>query len=158
MYILKWCIEYPAVIKQLLLKITSVEFLQLYASKAESKIYLGIAHCCSANVQGGFAEVWHCHPNHATLRGVVGMAVPYRLLVVCVCTHSTQMANLPGEGALGVEGKFWTILKVSVASSKRSCLEDLLKLQLMEWISLLHKQGPAETTKSHLKKYHFFIS
>lgn len=54
-YILKWCIEYSAVIKQLLLNITYVEFLQLYTSKAEGKIYLGIAHCSSANVQGGFA-------------------------------------------------------------------------------------------------------
>lgn len=74
----------------------------------------------------------------ATLRGMVRMAVPFRLLVVCVHTHPAEMANLAGEGALGDEGKFWTILKVSVARSERSCLEDLLKLQLMEWISLLH--------------------
>ena len=65
----------------------------------------------------------------ATLRGLFGMSVPFRLLMVCVHTHHTHsvpagrgMANLAGEGALRVEGKFWKILKVSAVRRKRGCM------------------------------------
>jgi len=64
-----------------------------------------------------------------TPRGLLGMSVPFRLLVVCIHTHPAcsipagrQMANLAGEGALRVEGKFWKILQVISVRRKRCCL------------------------------------
>lgn len=64
-----------------------------------------------------------------TLRGLFGMAAPCRLPVVCVHTHPThsgpagrRTANLAGEGARRVEGKFWKILKVSAVRRKSGCL------------------------------------
>lgn len=46
---------YPAVLKELLLKITFVEFVELYTCAAESQMCLGVACCSSPNIQSGLA-------------------------------------------------------------------------------------------------------
>lgn len=114
---LKWHPVYPAVLKQLLLKITSVYFFQLYT-------------CVWVKDMPGSCSLWFSQymgwPRCAA-EGLFGTSMPFRLLMVCIHIHPTHsvpagmwMANLAGEGALRVQRKFWKILKVSAVGEKGS--------------------------------------
>lgn len=104
-YNLKWHPVYPAVFKQLLLKITSVYFFfQLYTCVWEKDMPGNYSLWFSQHIG------WPC----CAPVGLLGTSVPFRLLLVCVHTHVTGrwIANLAGEGALRVQGKFWKTMKV----------------------------------------------
>lgn len=95
------------------------------------------------------------------LRGLVGMSVPLRLLMVCV--HSTRsvpagrwMANLVGEGDLRVEGNFGKYWKCSKE-------QKWLPLRLIEAkANGTNKSsalaGPKGNNKISFEEYNFFFS
>jgi len=86
------------------------------------------------------------------------MAVPFRPLVVCVHTRSTPMTNVAGEGIPGVEGKFWKILRVSVARSKMELPGRLTEVTANEMNKSSATARPGGNNKISFEEYHFFIS